>query len=416
MEDQVREQLLDGLTVLDLTQVVSGSLATMLMADYGANVIKIEPPGGELYRSSGRMLTSDTGESNTLNILRFSRGKRSVVIDLKSEEGKELFLGLVATADVVVENFRPGVMSRLGIDYDELLKVNDNIIYTSVSGYGGDAGKYRERPAFALTVEATAGLTHLAGTHDGPPVWMGFAMVDIFTGTLAFTGTLLAINKRQHTGEGSRVEIAMLDSAFLMNELALTDYALTGCVTERGAYAMQAPWGPYPTKDGHVVIAVLSDRQWAALCQLIGHPELAADERFLGGVRRSLIHDESIGPLVEHWAQNLTKENAADLLAAAGVPAAPVNDARDVFEKGLISTRDMLMDVDDAVLGTVNVVANPIQIRGHGPDGTPQGPPIPRIPGLGEHTFQVLKQSLNLSDEQCRDLSGRNIIGSNEPS
>jgi formyl-CoA transferase len=245
---------------------------------------------------------------------------------------------------------------------------------------------------------------------------MGFAMVDIFSGTLAFTGTLLAINKRQHTGEGSRVKIAMLDSAFLMNELALTDYALTGSVTERGAYAMQAPWGPYPTKDGHVVIAVLSDRQWAALCQLIGHPELAADERFLGGVRRSVVHDTSIGPLVERWAQNLTKENAADLLAAAGVPAAPVNDARDVFEKGLISTRGMLMAVDDTVLGTVNAVANPIQIRGNGPDFTPQDPPIPRIPGLGEHTFQVLKERLNLSDEQCRDLKGRNIIGSNEPS
>src|ERR1700754_1457664 len=224
-----RDRPLAGLRVIDLTQVVSGAVTTMLMADFGAEVIKVEPIDGEPYRNSGYPLRGEEGETN-LNILRYTRGKKSVALDLKATEGKEILRGLLREADVLVENFRPGVLARLGVDRAAIEQINPALVYTTVSGFGHDdlhPSPYRDRPAYAIITEAMSGLTHLAGDGQGPPVWMGFAMADIFAGTLAFSGTLLSLLDRQH-GDRRRVDIAMYDAGLLMNDLAIAAQSVAG--------------------------------------------------------------------------------------------------------------------------------------------------------------------------------------------
>lgn len=379
-----------GLRVLDLTQVVSGAVTTMFLADFGADVIKVEPPGGEPYRRAGHPIRTPAGETN-LNILRFSRGKRSVVLDLKSEDGRAAFDELVATADVLVENFRAGTLARLGYPWAALHDRNPRLIYTSVSGFGHDGdvlpSTQGDQPTYAITAEAMAGLMHLAADRDGRPVWMGFAMTDIFSGALAFAGTLLALRERDRTGVGRRVDIAMFDAAVLMNDLAVAAYSVLGEVMGSGQYSLQAPWGPYAATDGWVCIAVLAERQWQALAQVIGRPDLATDSRLASGKDRAREHDDLVRPAIEQWTRQRSRAAAAAELSARGIPAAPVNDAADVVASPRLADRLMLRDTEDPVAGRFQTVGNPIKIDQHLPDPLPA-----RIPALGEHTEEVLDE------------------------
>jgi CoA:oxalate CoA-transferase len=391
---------LDGLKVIDLTQVVSGAVTTMLLADFGADVIKIEPPSGEPYRRAGYTVTTDSGAIN-LNILRFSRGKRSVVIDLKSEVGRDVLKRMLEDADVLVENFRPGVLARMGLSAEELATTYPNLVYTSVSGFGhGDVAgtAAAESPAFAITVEALAGLTHLAGAAaDAPPVWMGFAMADIFAGVLAFAGTLVAL--RQQEVHGPRVDVSMFDGAVFMNDLALLLDAATGTAPGRGGYALQAPWGPYPTRDGYVVIAVLTDKQWRDLCDVIDRGDLADDPTLRTGLERSRTGHHAVDPAITAWTSDRTRAEASHALNAAGVPAAGVNTARDVSASPLVEARRMLVDVDDPASTRLRVVGNPIKVKGHRDHAL-------RVPDLGEHTTEVLREH-GFAPEELGQLPGR---------
>jgi CoA:oxalate CoA-transferase len=405
-------QALSDLVVVDLTQLVSGAVATMLLSDFGARVIKIEPLHGELYRSAGRAVAGPTGETTSLNIVRFSRGKESVAIDLKTEAGQGLLRRLVGQADVLVENFRPGVLARLGLSLEEMRGLNPNLVYTSVSGFGHDdlfPSPYADRPAYALVVEAMAGLTHLAGADGGPPVWMGFAMADIFAGTLAFGGILAALHNRGESDEGARVDIAMYDGAVFMNELAFLTYSASEEVLGRGQYAFQAPWGPFATLDGYVAIAVLSEPQWKALCNVMGNEQLANDPRLQNGSERAKHHDELVGPAVSRWTSERRTAECVDLLLARSVPAAPVNDAADLLDCPQLDAREMLVDVVDPVLGTVKVVGNPIKIAPRGPR------PRTAIPRLGEHTESVLRDIAGVSHDELTALRESGVIGQADP-
>jgi CoA:oxalate CoA-transferase len=398
---------LAGLTVVDLTQVVSGAVTTMLLADLGARVVKVEPPGGEPYRHAGQVVDGPDGARTSLNILRFSRGKQSITIDLKHPTGRELLGELVGRGDVLVENFRPGVLDRLGFPAEKLRQLNPGLVYASVSGFGHDdlyPSPYRDRPAYAIVVEAMAGLTHLAGAEHGPPMWMGFAMADIFAGTLTLAGILLALRERDRTGEGGRVDIAMYDGATFMNDLAITTYAALGDVLGRGEYAFQSPWGPFETTDGYVVVAVLSEPQWQALSETIGRPELADDPRLRGGVARAGHHDSLVAPAVAAWTSGLATAEAAGLLLAAGVPAAPVNTAADLAACPQVAAREMLVDVHDPVLGELKLVGNPIK--------TSVTPKLGAraIPRLGEHTEAVL-QGLGLDAAAIERLWDGGALG-----
>lgn len=398
---------LGDLLVVDLTQVVSGAVTTMLMVEFGAQVIKIEPPEGEPYRHAGYPITNGDKETN-LNFLRFSRGKKSVTLDLKSHAGRSVLRDLVKQADVLIENFRPGVLARLGFSTEELQRINSRLIYTSISGFGHDEilpSPFQDRPAYALITEAMAGLTHLAGNEGGPPVWMGFAMADIFAGSLALAGTLVALGDRERTGRGRRVDIAMYDGATFMNDLAMASYSALGMVMGRGQYVLQSPWGPFRASDGYIVIAVLSEHQWVAFCEVIGQPDLANDQRLNSGHLRSANHEELVKPLVSAWTRSRTRQAATKELLAGGVPAAPVNSSEDVAESEQTAARQMLVDVEDPVAGTVRLVGNPIKMDGLIP------PESRRIPHLGEHNSAVLKGLLGRSDEDVSALAAEGAFG-----
>ena len=398
---------LAGLTVIDLTQVVSGAVTTMFLSDFGANVIKIEPPQGDAYRVSGYPIGGEADATN-LNILRFSRNKRSVVLDLKNAAGRQVLADLVCRADILVENFRPGVLGRLGFPAEELKKLNPALIYTSVSGFGHDdiyESPYRDRPAYAIIVEAMAGLTHLAGDGDGLPVWMGFAMADIFAGVLAFSGTLLELLNQDRAG--GRVDISMYDGAIFMNELAVICRTVLGEVMGRGHYTLQSPWGPYPTSDGHVAIALINEKQWQALCALIGRSDLAADERLASGQRRSVLHHELVEPAIAAWTRTRTTADCMALLLEGDIPAGPVNTADDVVNCPQVAARKMLVEVEDEVAGAFKVVGNPIVLGDSAEIGG-------KIPKLGEHTSAVLEELLSLDAAAIQSLRERGAFGAED--
>jgi CoA:oxalate CoA-transferase len=406
--DAVKRTPLRDLRVVDLTQVVSGAVTTMLMADFGADVVKIEPLDGEPYRKSGYEITSAAGGTN-LNILRFSRGKKSLALNLKSQEGRDILRRLIEGADVLVENFRPGVMARLGFDRETIRAINPDLVYTSVSGFGHDdlyPSPYRDRPAYAIITEAIAGLTHLAGTRDGPPVWMGFAMADIFAGTLAFAGTLLNLMDRDE--RGGRADIAMFDASLLMNDLAIVAYSVVRRDLGRGQYLLQSPWGAYETTDGYVVIAVLMTPQWKALCEVIGRPDLGEHPDLASGMDRSRNHDRLVEPAISAWSGVRTKQECTDRLLVAGVPAAPVNTAAEAMACEQTAARGMLVEVEDEVTGRVRVVGNPIKIDAS------REVVADRIPALGEHTMAVLTGDLDFSEDDVAGLVERGVVVAQE--
>jgi CoA:oxalate CoA-transferase len=399
---------LEGLRVVDLTQVVSGAVTTMLMADFGAEVLKVEPIGGEPYRNAGFPIEAN-GEKTNVNILRWTRGKKSVALDLKTEEGKSVLRRLVAEADVLVENFRPGVLARLGLDAATLKESRPDLIYVTVSGFGHDdlyPSPYRDRPAYAIITEAMAGLMHLAGDGEGPPVWMGFAMADIFSGTLAFAGALGALLDRAGHPEGRRVDISMYDASLFMNDLAMILQTTVGETLGGGQYLLQSPWGPFRTHDGYVTIAVLTQGQWVALSKVIGRPDLGDDERLATGRDRSRHHADLVEPAIAAWSGDKGKEECAQLLLAAGVPAAPVQNSQDLLDCPQVAARDMLVEVEAPAVGSTRVVGNPIKLDGDNVDGA-----ATIIPGLGQHTDEVLRTVIGLDEAELAELRNAGVVG-----
>lgn len=405
----MRESL-KGLTVIDLTQVVSGAVTSMLLAESGAEVIKIEPLTGEPYRRTGYEIANGDGTTN-LNIMRFSRHKRSVALNLKDSRGLELLCGLIPQADVIIENFRPGVLARLGLPGTRIKQLNPKIVYTTVSGFGHDdvlPSPLRDLPAYAIVTEAMAGLMHLAGDGRGAPVWLGFAMADIFAGVLAYAGTILSLYERSIQGRNfGRVDVAMFDGAVFMNDLALAALSVMGEVMGPGQYSLQSPWGPFPCKDGYVVIAVLEQHQWEALCDAIGNPDLAEHPDLRSGRMRSRYHDELVAPAVGAWTKQRAKQEAAETLIARGVPAAPVMNAAEVAESPQVQAREMLVDIADPIAGQHRVVGNPIKMSGDLPNSEPSP-----IPMLGEHTFEVLSARLGLSRAEIEQLESEGVVRS----
>jgi CoA:oxalate CoA-transferase len=398
---------LSGLRVIDLTQVVSGAVTTMLLADFGADVIKVEPLEGEPYRTSGYEIYED-GASTNVNILRWSRGKRSVSMDLKSAEGKQILLDLIAKSDVLIENFRPGVLGRLGLDPEVLKATNPQLIYASVSGFGHDdlfSSPPVERPAYAIIVEAMAGLMHLARDTEGRPIWMGFAMADIFAGVLAFAGVILALLDQEIDDSGRRVDIAMFDGALFMNDLALVLKTTVGESLGPGQYLLQSPWGPFEVTDGHIVIAVLTQGQWEQLCNTIERRDLITDGRTLSGRERSKHHEKVVEPAIAAWCRHRSRKECTDCLDAAGVPAAPVNTIDDVLDHPYVAAREMVVDVTAPAIGQARVVGNPIKLGGRAAGGA-----ATHVAQLGEDTKQLLHELLGLDDQQIACLVAAGVV------
>ncbi|ADB32645.1 Formyl-CoA transferase [Kribbella flavida DSM 17836] len=374
---------LDGLRVLDLTQVMAGPFCTMLLADLGADVIKIENPaaGDQTRRSWGYAVQGEDSRA----FLALNRNKRSVCLDLKAPGDLASFHRLVTTADVVVENFRPGVTKRLGVDYETLAAINPRLIYASVSGFG-QTGPYADRPGYDLIAQAMSGVMSITGAPGGEPMKSGLPVGDLGAGLFCAFGIVAAVHARERTGAGQCVETSLFEAALAMSVWESTEYWATGEVPQPlgSANRMSAPYQALRTKDGHLTLGANNERLWQRLCTALDVADLLADPRFATNTDRMAHRDELAAALEQRLAAATTDEWVARLLAA-GVPAGPIQDYRQVLDDDPhVKARGMVQEIDHPVEGRVRVLGSAVRLSGT-PARIRRHPPL-----LGEHTAEVL--------------------------
>lgn len=391
---------LDNIKILDLTRVLAGPYATMILGDLGADIIKIEMPvKGDDARAFGPYLNGESAYFMSLN-----RNKRSMTLNLKSEKGKKLFLEMVKKVDVVVENYRPGTMEKLGIGYDTLLKINPKLIYAAVSGYG-HTGPYSKRAAYDAVVQAMGGLMSITGEEGGKPVRVGTSIGDITAGLFATIGILAALNNRNETGKGQKVDVAMLDCQVAILENAIARYVVTNEVPKPGGnkHPSIVPFESFETKDGEIMIAAGNDSLWAKFCKVIGKEELIEDERFKTNPLRNKNYDE-LRPLIAEPMKNRTTKEWQDMLDDSGVPNGPINTIDKVIEDPQVIARKMIVEVEHPIAGKLKTPGIPIKLS-----DTP-GKIRNVSPILGEHTAEILKEILEYDNEKIEELKRENIF------
>jgi CoA:oxalate CoA-transferase len=376
---------LEGVTVVDLTQFAAGPYCTMLLADAGARVIKVEPPRGEPYRHEGPPICDSAGTQTGSYILRFSRHKESVALDLKDADDRGVFFELVRRADVLVQNFKPDTTARLGLRYTDLQPLNDRLIYASVTGFGQAdflPSPHRQGSAFAVVSEAMGGVMDMLGDAGCPPHWSGVSLGDLFPGSLAVAGILIALLQRGRTGLGQQVDISMVDCMTSLNEKALLAYTTSGVESSRGL-AHTAPCGPFRASDRWIAVAVAGEACWRQLCTVIDRADLLRDVRLAAEVDRAGPYRNVVTAAVDQWARKRTADDAVTTLTAHGIGAAIVATAQDTVRSPHAEARRMLLDVEYGGWGSHLVIDSPIKMSGSPPR------PTATIPLLGEHTDRV---------------------------
>ena len=390
---------LDGIRVIDFSRVLAGPLCSALLGDLGADVIKIEPPGGDDYRAIGPFAHGESGLFSAMN-----RNKRSVVIDLKTADGQMLAQSLCAQADVVVENFRPGVAGRLGIGYETLSAHNPALVYASVSGFG-QTGPESHRPAYDIILQALCGLMDATGAPDGEPTLVGDSVSDVVSGIFASWGVLAALDARDRTGKGTHVDVSMFDATLNLTAALVARYATTGVAQSRvgNRHPSSAPFGAYRAQDGHFVVAVLNNRLFARLAEAIGHPELADDPRFASDASRCA-HEAHLRAYIERWAatRSVAEVNAA--LDVAGIPVAPIQSIQQALDGEHARARGLLVDTPAADGSTVRLPAQPLKFSAYPPTRTT------RAPRIGEHTATVLEQLLGLDAHAITEFAAKGVV------
>ncbi|MCC8193825.1 MAG: CoA transferase [Deltaproteobacteria bacterium] len=385
---------LSGLRVLDLTRVLAGPFCTMMMADMGADVIKIEQPvKGD---DSRRFAPFKNGESSYY--MNLNRNKRGVTLNLKGK-GREIFLELVKRADIVIENYRPGTMEKLGLGYEELKKVNPRIIYGAISGFG-HYGPFSQRPGYDIIGQAMGGLMSTTGWPGGPPTRTGTAISDVLAGLSACIGILAAVQSRNVTGEGQKVDVALVDSVVASLEIINQIYLSTGQIPQRigNRYESIYPYDSFETKDGSCVIGAGNDKLYAIVCNVMGKPELISDERFATNPDRVRNH-ALLKPLVEEWTRTVTSEEVVDALLAAGCPAAPINTIDKLVDcPHIAGAREMFVDVEHPKAGKMKITGSHIKFS-----DTPTAIKTP-APLLGQHSTEVYGELLGYTDEVIEAL------------
>tara|TARA_B100001123_G_scaffold450511_1_gene621662 strand:+ start:10043 stop:11272 length:1230 start_codon:yes stop_codon:yes gene_type:complete len=392
---------LTDIKVLDFTWVLSGPYASMVLSDLGADVIKVErPPWGDVARTSGPYQNGWSGYFFSIN-----RGKRSVSIDLQRREGQALILDLVEKVDVVMENFTPGTMERLGIGYETLRKRNPGLIYASTSGFG-QTGPYRDYPAVDIIVQGMGGVMSITGEPDGDPVRPGVSYGDIVAGLYTAIGILAALHDKQQTGEGQSIDISMLDAQVSVLENAIMRYFVTGKVpTPLGTrHPSATPFQAFPTKDGWIVVALaFRDEQWPILCALLGVTDLIDDPRFDTGPKRTANHSV-LEPLLFEAFRRKPSEHWLKEFLAADIPSGPLNTISDVVADPQVKHREMIQEVTHPVAGTMPVANTPIRLSRS--ESGISGPP----PSMGEHTAEVLSELLGLGLEEVEQLRASGVV------
>lgn len=390
------------LKVLDVSQVMAGPFCCMLLGDMGADVIKVEPPGSgdQTRRAMGfRLKGADSGGFLALN-----RNKRSIEVDLKNEAGRDVFYELVRSADILVENYRPGVTARLKIDYPTLKAVNPRLIYASISGFG-QTGPWAQRPGFDLIAQAMSGIMSGTGYPGLPPVKNSIPIADLGSGLLALYGILSAVVGREHSGEGQFIDASLFETAIGLSIWETAEYWGTGRVPGPigSANRMSAPYQAVRAADGYLVIGAANQKLWISLCKVINRPELIEDTRFLDNPGRLRNREALIEEIEKSFAAR-SSEDWAEALLAAGVPAAPIYDYEQALQSEQASARDMVMEIDHPVEGTIKALGFPVKMS-----ATPQEVRHPP-PLLGQHTEAILAE-LGFDSEKIRVLRGDGAFG-----
>ena len=398
---------LENLTILDLTRVLAGPFCTMMLADMGANVIKIEiPAGGDDTRTYPPFREHNLeGERESLYFANINRNKKGITLDLKAPEGKALFKELVKKADIVVENYRPGVMDKLGLGYDVLQELNPRLIYAAVSGFGC-YGPYHLRPGYDILSQAMGGMMAITGPKGGPPTRAGSALGDILGGLHVTIGILAAVNARAITGKGQRVDVGLMDSVIAATENTALKYLESGKIPERmgNRYAAVSPYDAFRCKDGVVIIAAGNQHLYEKLCTEVLHrPDMITDPRFVDMPGR-LANQDAIQEVIEDVLKDYTMQEATELVMSKGIPAGPILDVSQILADPHVKAREMFVEMDHPTLGRITVNGCAIKLMDTKPSvRTP-------APALGQDNRAVYQGLLGLTDAQFDALCEKHVF------
>ena len=389
---------LEGLKVVDLTTALNGPFCTMILADYGADVLKIEPPSGEQCRSWGP-LDEKSGESGFYNYV--NRNKKGATLNLKNEEGLQMFYELVKDADILVENFRGGVTKKLKIDYETIRQINPKIIYASGSGFG-QYGPITHRPCYDIVAQAMGGMVNLTGFKETDPVKVGPSVADHVAGIYLAVGTLLALHHRDVTGQGQQVDVSMFDTIFSLLENALVNYTVGGFIPERNGNVDPSisPFDIYKCKDGFVALGVGNDKLFNTFCHTIGHEELLADPRFKTNDDRCNNYIPDLQNLIRDWCKDYTKKEIEDIMDKAGIPCGPVLNVKEAIEHPHIQAREMMVHCEHPTAGDQYFQGCVIKLT-----ETPGSVDFPS-PLLGQHNAEIF----GLTEEQVREYKEKGVM------
>jgi crotonobetainyl-CoA:carnitine CoA-transferase CaiB-like acyl-CoA transferase len=384
---------LDDLFVVDLSRILSGPVCTMLMADMGAEVIKVEPPpSGDDSRQWGPPFI---GGISTY-FLSVNRNKKSLGLNLKTETGQQILWKLIKRADVVIENFRPGVLDKLGFGYNAVATTNPRAVYCSISGFG-QTGPYRDRPGYDVIAQGESGVMDLTGYPDGPPAKLGASLADVVAGLYAFNGICLALLARHKTGKGQLVDISLLDSMVSTLTYHALIYLTTGRSPKRAGtrHPSIVPYESFQAKDGFVNIAVTNQKQWENFCEVLGFPAMAHDERF-ETMKARLANYSELRIIIDRVVSRMTRAEVMNVLSEVGIPAGPINTVSEILEDPHMHAREMVAELTHPEYGPLKTLGIPIKLSDT-PGGLEKAPPK-----FGEHNREVLRAAGYSDDDIFR--------------
>jgi CoA:oxalate CoA-transferase len=399
------EGALKGIRVIDLSHVLAGPTATMILADLGAEVIHVEPPQGDDAREYGPFV-GEVDKNHSGYFISLNRNKKSIVLNLKHEKGKGILRELIKISDILVENYRPGTMRSLGFDWEEIQRMNPRIIYASISGFGHDTlPEYSNRPAYDVIAQAYSGLMSLTGPEQGPPCRVGTSMGDIIAGHQAAIGILTALYYRTITGRGQRYDGSMVDGLFFTLENAVVRYTAEEEIPRAlgTAHPSITPFQAFPTRDSWIVIAIGSDKLWSDFCTVLERRDLIDDARFRTNPLRTKNRETLVGILTEETVKK-TARDWTDIFEREGIPYSLVNNVKEICEDPHITFRNMLVEIEQTGIGKMKIAGSPFRLS-----ETP-GRVYRGAPSLGEDTEEILFSLLKVPQSEILSLRDDGVI------
>ncbi len=394
-------QPLEGIKVVDLSRILAGPFCTLTLGDMGAEIVKVEnPDGGDDTRGWGPPFIN--GES--AYFLSINRNKKSITLNLKTDRGKKILEALLKQADVLVENFRPGTLEKLGFGYDAVHQLNPRLIYCSISGFG-HTGLQTQRPGYDVIIQGESGVMNLTGFPDGPPVKVGVSIADIVAGMYGVQGIMMALLSRERNGRGQKVDIALLDSMISLLTYQAGIFFATGISPNRmgNFHPTITPYEPFEARDGYFIVAVGNDALWGRFCQILGREELTNDPGFATGAKR-VENREALRPILEKEFKTRSVQEWLHILNEGGIPCGAINTLAEVFASPQVKAREMILEVPHPALGTVKLTGVPVKLSAT-PGQVKRPPPL-----LGEHTEEVLQAWLGISRVEIEGLRRDGVI------